>query len=286
MLSYRHAFHAGNHADVLKHIVLMQLLDYFNQKDKPYWAIDTHAGAGLYALDTGYAQKNAEYQSGISRLLARDDLPVAVAAYISLVRQLNQSETLSVYPGSPWIAQQLLREHDQLRLFELHPTDSQLLGANFADAGRRVKVQHIDGFAGLKAALPPAPRRGLVLIDPSYEEKQDYQRVPSALKDALKRFATGTYAVWYPMLQRHEAQHFTAALKNIPVNTWLNVSLTVHTPNVDGFGMYGSGMFILNPPWTLRSGLQDVMPYLSKVLGQDSGAGFVLEGGDGPAPRA
>ena len=278
MLSYRHAFHAGNHADVLKHLVLMQLLDYFNQKDKPYWAIDTHAGAGVYALDTGYAMQNAEYQTGIARLLARDDLPAALAAYVGLVRQLNPSAALRVYPGSPWIAQHLLREQDQLRLFELHPTDSQHLSANFADAGRRVKVQNIDGFAGLKANLPPAPRRGLVLIDPSYEEKQDYQRVPVALKDALKRFATGTYAVWYPLLQRHEAQHFVTALKNVQAKAWLNVSLTVHTPKADGFGMHGSGMFILNPPWTLRANLQAVMPYLVKVLGQDGGAGFVLEG--------
>lgn len=278
MLSYRHAFHAGNHADVLKHLVLMQLLDYFNQKDKPYWAIDTHAGAGVYALDTGYAMQNAEYQTGIARLLARDDLPAALAAYVGLVRQLNPTAALRVYPGSPWIAQHLLREQDQLRLFELHPTDSQHLSANFTDAGRRVKVQNIDGFAGLKANLPPAPRRGLVLIDPSYEEKQDYQRVPTALKDALKRFATGTYAVWYPLLQRHESQHFVTALKNVQAKAWLNVSLTVHTPKTDGFGMHGSGMFIVNPPWTLRASLQAVMPYLVKVLGQDGGAGFVLEG--------
>ena len=278
MLSYRHAFHAGNHADVLKHLVLMQLLDYFNQKDKPYWVIDTHAGAGVYALDTGYAMQNAEYQTGIARLLARDDLPAALAAYVGLVRQPNPTAALRVYPGSPWIAQHLLREQDQLRLFELHPTDSQHLSANFADAGRRVKVQNIDGFAGLKANLPPAPRRGLVLIDPSYEEKQDYQRVPAALKDALKRFATGTYAVWYPLLQRHESQHFVTALKNVQEKAWLNVSLTVHTPKADGFGMHGSGMFILNPPWTLRASLQAVMPYLVKVLGQDGGAGFVLEG--------
>ena len=278
MLSYRHAFHAGNHADVLKHLVLMQLLDYFNQKDKPYWAIDTHAGAGVYALDTGYAMQNAEYQTGIARLLGRDDLPAALAAYVGLVRQLNPTAALRVYPGSPWIAQHLLREQDQLRLFELHPTDSQHLSVNFADAGRRVKVQNIDGFAGLKANLPPAPRRGLVLIDPSYEEKQDYQRVPAALKDALKRFATGTYAVWYPLLQRHESQHFVAALKNVQAKAWLNVSLTVHAPKAGGFGMHGSGMFIVNPPWTLRASLQAVMPYLIKVLGQDGGAGFVLEG--------
>ncbi|MFA5171628.1 MAG: 23S rRNA (adenine(2030)-N(6))-methyltransferase RlmJ [Sulfuriferula sp.] len=277
MLSYRHAFHAGNHADVLKHFVQLQILQYFNQKDKPYWAIDTHAGAGLYALDSGYATQNAEFQSGIAKLIARNDMPAALAGYVALVRSLNPDAALKVYPGSPWIAMQVLRSQDQLKLFELHPTDSQLLHENFASAGRRVKIQVIDGFTGLKAVLPPAPRRGFVLIDPPYEEKQDYQRVPAALKDALKRFETGTYAVWYPQLQRHESQHFVEALKRVPAKSWLNVSLAVQTPSVDGFGMHGSGMFIINPPWTLHATLKTVMPYLVNVLGQDKGAGFVLE---------
>jgi 23S rRNA (adenine2030-N6)-methyltransferase len=277
MLSYRHAFHAGNHADVLKHFVQLQILQYLNQKDKPYWAVDTHAGAGLYALDSGYATQNAEFQSGIAKLIERDDMPAALAEYVALVRGLNPDGELKIYPGSPWVAMQVLRSQDQLKLFELHPTDSQLLHENFASAGRRVKIQAIDGFAGLKAVLPPAPRRGFVLIDPPYEEKQDYQRVPAALKDALKRFETGTYAVWYPQLQRHESQHFAEALKRVPAKSWLNVSLAVHTPAVDGFGMHGSGMFIINPPWTLHATLRTVMPYLVKVLGQDQGAGFVLD---------
>ncbi len=277
MLSYRHAFHAGNHADVLKHFVQLQILQYFNQKDKPYWAIDTHAGAGLYALDSGYATQNAEFQSGIARLIGRDDLPAALAEYVALVRGLNPDGSLKIYPGSPWVAMQVLRSQDQLKLFELHPTDSQLLNENFASTGRRVKIQAIDGFTGLKAVLPPAPRRGMVLIDPPYEEKQDSQRVPAALKDALKRFETGTYAVWYPQLQRHESQHFVEALKRVPAKSWLNVSLAVQTPSADGFGMHGSGMFIINPPWTLHATLKKVMPYLVNVLGQDKGAGFVLE---------
>ncbi|BBP01770.1 23S rRNA (adenine(2030)-N(6))-methyltransferase RlmJ [Sulfuriferula nivalis] len=277
MLSYRHAFHAGNHADVLKHFVQLQILQYFNQKDKPYWAIDTHAGAGLYALDSGYATQNAEFQSGIAKLIERNDIPAALAEYVTLVRGLNPDGTLKIYPGSPWVAMQVLRSQDQLKLFELHPTDSQLLHENFASAGRRVKIQAIDGFTGLKAVLPPAPRRGFVLIDPPYEEKQDYQRVPAALKDALKRFETGTYAVWYPQLQRHESQHFVEALKRVPAKSWLNVSLAVQTPSVDGFGMHGSGMFIINPPWTLHATLKTVMLYLTNVLGQDKGAGFVLE---------
>jgi 23S rRNA (adenine2030-N6)-methyltransferase len=277
MLSYRHAFHAGNHADVLKHFVLMQLLQYLNQKDKPWWFIDTHAGAGLYALDQGYAAKNAEYESGIAGLWKRDDLPAALAEYVDLVRGLNPDGVLRLYPGSPWVAQQALRTEDRLRLFELHPADFKLLTDNFREAGRRVKVEQADGFTALKALLPPPSRRGLVLIDPSYEEKQDYQRVPAALVEALKRFETGIYAVWYPLLQRPESHQFAEKLKRLPVKSWLHVSLTVNTPAADGFGMHGSGMFVLNPPWTLHTTLKQVMPWLVRVLGQDAGAAFSLE---------
>ncbi|HEY3328347.1 MAG TPA: 23S rRNA (adenine(2030)-N(6))-methyltransferase RlmJ [Novimethylophilus sp.] len=277
MLSYRHAFHAGNHADVLKHFMLLQLLQYLNQKDKAYWYIDTHAGAGVYALDQGYAAKNAEYADGIGRLLARDDLPAPLAEYAALVRSLNPNGGLRLYPGSPWIALQTLRQDDRLRLFELHPSDHELLQENFRDAGRRATVEAADGFAGLKALLPPPPRRALVLIDPPYEEKQDYQRVPAALQGALKRFATGSYAVWYPLLQRQESRQLPEKLKTLPANSWLHASLTVATPSADGFGMHGSGMFVLNPPWTLKAALQDAMPYLVRVLGQDAGAAYQLE---------
>ena len=280
MLSYRHAFHAGNHADVLKHFIELQLLQHLNQKDKPYWMIDTHAGAGLYALDQAYAVKNAEFVDGIGRLVVRHDLPAALAQYVALVQGLNPDGVLKIYPGSPWIAMQILRQQDQLRLFELHPTDSKLLHEHFSHAGRRVKIETADGFAGLKALLPPQPRRALVLIDPPYEQKQDYQRVPAALKDALQRFETGTYAIWYPLLQSHESQLIGANLKRLPVNSWLNINLSVHTPHADGFGMHGSGMFIINPPWTLLPTLRTVMPYLTKVLGQDGGAGFNLETGN------
>ncbi len=277
MLSYRHAFHAGNHADVLKHFVLQQLLHYLNQKDKPYWFIDTHAGAGVYALDQGYAAKNSEYESGIARLWSRDDLPPPLADYVDLVRGLNAKDMLRLYPGSPWVADRILRTDDRLRLFELHPADFKLLQENFIDAQRRVKVEQADGFAGLKALLPPPPRRGLVLIDPPYEEKQDYQRVPAALEDALKRFETGIYAVWYPLLQRPESRQFVDKLKRLPARSWLHASLTVNTPSPDGFGMHGSGMFILNPPWTLHDTLKQTMPWLSAALAQDAGAGYVLE---------
>jgi 23S rRNA (adenine2030-N6)-methyltransferase len=277
MLSYRHAFHAGNHADVLKHFIEVQLLRYLAQKDKAFWYIDTHAGAGCYELDTGYATQNAEFESGIARLWNRDDLPAPLQEYVALVKKLNPDGTLKLYPGSPLIAQELLRDQDRLRLFELHPTDHEILQENFAADSRRVLLQKADGFGALKALLPPPPRRALVLIDPPYEEKQDYQRVVTALKEGLKRFSNGIYAVWYPQLQRIDAQQLPGQLKQLEVKSWLHVALSVQTPSEEGFGMHGSGMFILNPPWTLHDELKQVMPYLVKLLGQDGGACFELE---------
>ena len=277
MLSYRHAFHAGNHADVLKHFIEMQLLSHLSQKDKPFWYIDTHAGAGCYELDSGYATQNAEYESGIARLWEREDMPAALAEYVALVKRINPDGQLKLYPGSPLVALELLREQDRMRLFELHPADSEILQENFASHGKQVLMQTADGFAALKALLPPPPRRALVLIDPPYEEKQDYQRVVSALREGLKRFANGVYAVWYPQLQRAEAQQLPEQLKQLPVKSWLHVALTVQSPGEDGFGMHGSGMFILNPPWLLHGVLQEVLPYLVKVLGQGGEGSFVLE---------
>ncbi len=277
MLSYRHAFHAGNHADVLKHLVLVQLTRYLGQKDKPYWYIDTHAGAGAYALDSGYAAKLAEYKEGIGRLWGRNDLPAPLAEYVELVRRLNPDRRLQAYPGSPYFALWTMRGQDRLRLFELHSKDARLLQENFQDASKQVIVEAGDGFAGLKALLPPPPRRALVLIDPSYEEKQDYERVFHTLKDSLTRFPGGSYALWYPQLTRLDAHELPPRLKRLPAKSWLHVALRVKEPAADGFGMHGSGMFIVNPPWTLHDTLAGVMPYLAQVLGLDAGAGFVLE---------
>jgi 23S rRNA (adenine2030-N6)-methyltransferase len=277
MLSYRHAFHAGNHADVLKHFVELELLHYLAQKDKSYWYIDTHAGAGCYELDSGYAAQNAEYESGIARLWEADDLPKPLAEYVDMVRHFNPDGALKLYPGSPLVALYALREQDRMRLYELHPTDHAILEENFAGNGTRVLMQKADGFGALKALLPPESRRALVLMDPPYEEKQDYQRVVKALQEGLKRFATGTYAVWYPQLQRNEAVQLPEQLKQLPVKSWLHVALSVQGQSVDGFGMHGSGMFVLNPPWTLYATLQEVMPVLAARLGQGGAGSFVLE---------
>lgn len=277
MLSYRHAFHAGNHADVLKHCLLVAMLRYMNHKDKPWWYVDTHAGAGIYDLDAGHAQKTAEYRSGIERLWSRDDLPELLADYVALVRDLNPDGRLRLYPGSPWLASRIMRPGDQLRLFELHSTDTQMLRHVFAELSHHIKTEATDGFLGLKAVLPPQPRRGLVLIDPSYEIKDDYRRVIAAMKESLERFATGTYAVWYPMLQRMESRDLPDKLKRLPVKSWLHVSLTVQTPSPEGFGMHGSGLFIVNPPWQLADQMKTLMPWLVTVLGQDDGATYRLE---------
>jgi 23S rRNA (adenine2030-N6)-methyltransferase len=293
MFSYRHAFHAGNHADVLKHVVLIQLLRYMNQKDTPYMCIDTHAGAGVYTLDDGYATKNAEFETGIAKLWDRKDLPEPVADYVKLIKAMNPSGKMRYYPGSPYCADKVMREADRLRLFEMHTSEGKILAENFRKLeahaaaqgqrptvrGKRVMIEKSDGFASLKALLPPPSRRALVLIDPPYEDKRDYRHVKDSLNDALVRFPSGTYAVWYPVLQRMESRQFPDQLKRLPGNGWVNVTLSISSPSPDGFGLHSSGMFILNPPWTLEATLREFMPYLVKVLGVDSGAGFVLEAG-------
>ncbi|MFT3736679.1 MAG: 23S rRNA (adenine(2030)-N(6))-methyltransferase RlmJ [Rhodocyclaceae bacterium] len=277
MLSYRHSYHAGNHADVLKHLVLVQLLRYLGQKDKGFQIVDTHAGAGLYALDSEHASKLEEHNGGIARLWDRKDLPPAVAEYVAEVRALNNGGALQSYPGSPWLSHRALREQDRLRLFELHSTDYRTLANYFNHLGGKQTIVYADdGFAHLKALLPPPTRRGLVLIDPSYELKEDYGRVLGVLRECLERFATGTYAVWYPMLPKLEATVLPERLVKIGAANWLHVTLSVRKAATDG-GMHGSGMFVINPPWTLAQTLKAEMPWLRDALAESDGASFTLD---------
>lgn len=277
MLSYRHAFHAGNHADVLKHMVLLQIAEYMAEKPAPFWIIDTHAGAGFYALESAQASKLGEYRDGIGRLWEQKGLPPAAVNYVEFVKMLNPDGKLRYYPGSPWLASQSLRESDRLRLYELHSTDVELLKANFKSGGRQITVTAGDGFSGLKAILPPPSRRALVLIDPSYETRDDYNQVVKGLQDALKRFATGTYVLWYPMLSKIESRKLPDKLKRLGAPNWLNVTLEVSAPARDGYGMNGSGLFIINPPWSLEKTLRESLPKLTEILAQDQGAKFRLE---------
>ncbi|WP_416190307.1 23S rRNA (adenine(2030)-N(6))-methyltransferase RlmJ [Neisseria sp. CCUG17229] len=277
MLSYRHAFHAGNHADMLKHFTLFLALEYFNHKDKPYWYIDTHSGAGLYDLGSSEAQKVGEYKQGIALLNQAQNLPSELAEFTGRLKQILPQANL--YCGSPWLAQALTRESDKLRLFELHPSDFQHLQNNMREArlGRRGIISQSDGYQGLIALLPPPTRRAVVLIDPPYEEKQDYQRVVQTLKDAQKRFESGCYMVWYPCLSREESRKLPEQLQKLSPQNYLHAELHVHTPHADGFGMHGSGMFIINPPYLLAEQLQNNLPALTDILAQDQGAKFVLD---------
>lgn len=274
MLSYRHGFHAGNHGDVLKHWVQLLCLEYLKQKDKPFFYIDTHAGAGMYSLTGPYAQKTGEAKDGIGRLWDKKKLPGGLQAYLDLVKGCNKAK-MAHYPGSPVIAAQLLREDDRLRLIEMHGADSLTLRKHFG-RDKRVKVVEGDGFVDLKGLLPPATRRGMVLMDPSYEIKSDYPKVIKALNEGLKRFSTGQYLVWYPLINSVSAQRFSDQLQKISCDGWLDVQLRVSRPP-QGHGMYGSGMFVINPPWTLRQQLEQGMPELTRLLAQDDAADWSVQ---------
>jgi 23S rRNA (adenine2030-N6)-methyltransferase len=282
MLAYRHAFHAGNHADVLKHVVLTRLLRYMVQKDKAFTLVDTHAGAGGYSLESRYANKRAEYADGVARLWQRDaaGLPSALADYVSLVRQFNGGGDLEQYPGSPAFAQMLLRPQDRLRLFELHPTDHRILAAYLGEHAN-TQVTMGDGFAAIRSELPPASRRGVLLIDPSYEIKTDYAKVVGALREALTRFAEGVVMIWYPQLTTVDSvqlpHRLQAAADALAKKGWLHVRLTVQQPDGRGFGLIGSGVFIANPPHVLHDELAPSMQTLVDLLGQYEGANFLLE---------
>ena len=277
MLSYRHAYHAGNHADLLKHYLLARTLAYYNEKPKPYDYIDTHAGAGYYDLGAAHAQKNREYHSGIARLNAAADLPAPLAAWREQMREWQPAP--DTYPGSAWIAARLLPAPGKLHLHELHPADHAALTENLRPLrlGRRLHTHRADGFAGLIALLPPASRRAVILIDPPYEQKQDYRQVVKTLQAALRRFATGCYLLWYPCLSREESRQLPAELRKLPVTHWLQAELHAHAPRSDGFGMHGSGMFVINPPYLLAEQLAANLPVLAELLAQDQGAKFLLE---------
>jgi len=298
MFSYRHAFHAGNHADVLKHAILISIVKYMTEKPVPLTVIDTHAGAGLYRMDSELSAISAEAQEGIQLILAQPHLAKSklITEYLGLLHDFNPSPKSKLYPGSPFIVQHLLNDFDKLKLFELHPTDTRLLEQHVAQlkVARQVAVLRADGFEGMKKFLPPAQRRALVVMDPSYEIKTDYSKVLVSIQDALKRFATGTYLVWYPLIARAEAHDLPKRLKTMAQQSkrdWLHVSLIVKSSKftalpselLDGGkqkrpGLPGSGVFVINPPYTLKTELQEAMPELVSLLGQDPHAQFHLEG--------
>ncbi|PJG85070.1 23S rRNA (adenine(2030)-N(6))-methyltransferase RlmJ [Conservatibacter flavescens] len=270
MLSYRHSFHAGNHADVLKHITLMLIIESLQQKEKGFYYLDTHAGVGRYRLFSEEAEKTAEFKEGIGRLWAQKDMPEEVERYIQLIRKLNGSQTLRYYAGSPLIAATLLRQQDHALLTELHPTDFPLLRHNFSQF-KNVTTKRDNGFQQLKATLPPKERRGLVLIDPPYELKEDYELVVEAIKEGYKRFATGIYAIWYPVVLRQQIKRMIKGLESTGIRKILQLELAVR-PDSDQKGMTASGMIVINPPWQLESQMKKILPYLTALLAPETGS--------------
>ena len=298
MFSYRHAFHAGNHADVLKHTVLVAVMKHLALKDVGFTAIDTHAGAGIYRLDSTDARQSGEAQEGLLALMRNKSklsgpMAEALVDYRKVLDHFNQQGGLLNYPGSPMIAHHLLREQDKLKLFEMHPTDIRALQTNVdaLKAGRQVTVMHEDGFNGLPKYLPPSTRRGLVFIDPSYEIKLDYERVVVAVSIGMKRFATGTFVIWYPIIPRPQAHSLPRHLTNLARQAdkpWLHATLRIKTgARTDGVagekakpvGLVDSGVVIINPPFTLHDQLQQALPQMVQLMGQDHLAGFSLTRG-------
>ena len=286
MFSYRHAFHAGSHADILKHLTLIHLVNYLQEKPGALTIIDTHAGAGIYNLKDGFATVSKEAEGGIVRLLSfiKQSKPISevIQQYLECIQTENIDDELSTYPGSPFILARLLRPQDRLKLFELHPKEIDILRHNISQLkqAKQIDIYAEDSFSRLKGLLPPPSRRGLVLIDPSYEDKQDYRYLELAMEEALQRFATGCYAIWYPIISRRESAALPERMKKMAAThkrSWLHTELRIE--NAPGERrLQASGMFIINPPWTLENHLAQALPILTKALGIGSGAEFLLKG--------
>ncbi|KAA8997387.1 23S rRNA (adenine(2030)-N(6))-methyltransferase RlmJ [Affinibrenneria salicis] len=267
MLSYRHSFHAGNHADVVKHTVQSLIITSLKEKEKPFLYLDTHAGAGRYQLHSQHAERTGEYLEGIARIWQRDDLPEELRPYMQAVKAWNMGDQLRYYPGSPLIARHLLRAQDKISLTELHPSDYPLLRNEFLK-DERARVQRADGYLQLKAQLPPQSRRGFVLIDPPYELKTDYQAVVSGIQEGYRRFSTGVYALWYPVVLRQQIKRMVRELEATGIRNMLKIELAV-LPDSDRHGMTASGMIVINPPWKLEEQMKRVLPWLHRALVPD-----------------
>jgi 23S rRNA (adenine2030-N6)-methyltransferase len=280
-MNYRHVFHAGNHADVLKHIAVLALCDALVAKPAAVFALDTHAGRGLYALDSNSAQRTGEAEGGIGRLVAEAPKHPAIARYLAAVRACRHEHGQSSYPGSPWLLAHALREQDRIAACELQPEEAGQLRTVFA-RDPRMAVHERDGYAAMKALLPPRLgetryNRGVVLIDPPYEAQlEEFDTALGALRDALTRWPQGTYVLWYPIKLRRSLQQFYRRATTLPVKSSFVAELLVRADD-SPLRMNGSGLLILNPPWQLDQTLAGVLPLLAKVLGETADAAGKLE---------
>ena len=252
MLSYRHGYHAGNAADVLKHFILTYVLDYIKKKDKGFIFIDSHAGAGKYLISDPYMQKNKEYLQGIEKILQLKNDNIFLKKYLDLVKSINFNSDLKIYPGSCFLAAKSLRPNDNLYFFELHPREFLNLKKNFENDSR-VIIENRDSYQRLKKLLPPKEKRAVILIDPSYELKDEYEKVLEMLSDCYKKFPLGIYIIWYPVLKNKKSEKF---IFNVLKKNYKNLShVEMITDNLNN-GMQGSGLFILNCPWSIENDIK------------------------------
>ena len=269
-MNYRHIYHAGNFADVLKHAVLARLIVYLQQKDKAFRVIDTHAGIGLYDLSSTEAQKTGEWQDGIGKLMAAalpEDVTAWLAPYLDAVRALNPEGGVKLYPGSPKLTRMLMREQDRLSAMELHPADCETLRDLF-EGDYHVRVTELDGWLSLGAHMPPKEKRGIVLVDPPFEIEGEYERLVDGLVKAYRRFPGGTYCLWYPLKKGAPIKDFHEALKQTEIPKMLCAELSVRSDR-ETTGLSGSGLIIVNPPYTLHDELKTILPVLKSLLAQD-----------------
>lgn len=269
-MNYRHAYHAGNHADVLKHLVLSRLLALLAKKDAPYAYLDSHAGIGLYDLRGDQASRTGEWLEGIQRVWQADDVPALFDDYLGVIRALNPDGQLRYYPGSPEVARELSREQDRLQLNEKHPEDGQLLKANMK-YDRRVAVHLGEGWHVPRALLPTAPKRAVLLIDPPFEQADELQRCAQAMKESIARMRQAVVAIWYPIKDQRQLKRFYQDLQGTGAPKLLRVELLVHAADNADVGLNGSGLAIANPPWGLEDELRSVLPWLGQNLGQTQG---------------
>ncbi len=237
------------------------------RKDKGFYYIDSHSGAGMYSLEEEYAQKTGEYKDGIAKIITATDLPEALEPYVELIKTLNNHNELSLYPGSPGIAKEFVRRQDSSHLFELHSTDIEHL-TTFCQRWNKSHVKQSDGYQGVLSLVPPPSRRGMVLIDPPYELKEDYQKAVKTVVQAYKKFATGTYILWYPVVKRELVDKMADDFVQSNVKNVLQVEYC-QSPDTEEYGMTGTGLFIVNPPWQLTTQLESILPYLKAKLGKE-----------------
>lgn len=275
-MNYRHIFHAGNFADVFKHIVLTRVIAYMQRKDAAFRVLDTHAGLGLYDLSSDQAQKTGEWKTGIGKVLdaadsAQADVRALLAPYLDAVGSCNPEGGLTQYPGSPMIAREMFRSQDRLTALELHPEDFEVLHSQF-EGDFQARVTKLDGWLGIKSHLPPKERRGIVLVDPPFEVYHEFFNILTALKDGHKRFATGTFLLWYPVKHRKGIAEFRDELRALKIPRILDTSLEVRSSGAD-VRFDGSGMIVVNPPYTLEAELRTILPWLVSVLEFRKGSG-------------